>query len=97
MPKTQANRSQPKYTIYKYAVVRFVDENISEKLFECIPDRWFVDENKTHCYWPPSTGASFSLRAIKCEKPDDTWSACEIKVISEGYCKFKHFFQNLSM
>lgn len=88
-PKKQVNK--PSYTIYKYTVVQFNDEDEVEKLFECIPDRWFIDESKSHCYWPPSTGTPFSLRAIRCEKPDDSWNVYEVKVISEGHCKFDNF------
>lgn len=63
-----------------------------EKLFECIPDRWFVDETKTHCYWPPLSSKAFSLRAVNCEKPDiGTCSVEKCTVISEGHRKFKNF------
>lgn len=90
-PKKQTNKSQPKYTIYKYTVVQFDHEDEVEKLFECIPDRWFLDETKSSCYFPPSNGTNFTIRAIRCEKPDDSWNVCEVKVISEGHCKFKNF------
>lgn len=92
MPRNQTNESQPKYTIEKYTVIRFEDEDTPDKMFECIPDRWFLDETKTRCYWPPNTGASFKLRAIKCEKPDPTtWNVYEVRVVSEGYRKFRSF------
>lgn len=92
-PKKQINKNQPKYTIHKYTVVRLEDEDDEQKLFECIPDRWFVDETKSQCYWPPNTGKAFSLRAISCEKPDEsTWTIIDCRVISEGHCKFKYFF-----
>lgn len=49
-----------------YSVVKF--EEKKEKLFECIPDNWFVDENKEACFWPPKTGTSFTLRAMRYEQ-----------------------------
>lgn len=87
MPKNQKLAKSPKYAIQTYSVVAFQDDCDTEKLFECIPDRWFVDESKTRCYWPPTTGKSYTVRAINCEKPDDSWSIYEVKVISEGHCK----------
>lgn len=83
-----ARKATPKYMIYKYAVVRVEDEDASEKLFECIPELWFVDENKGSCYWPPPNGKTFHLRAINCEKPDDSWRIYDCTVISDGHCKF---------
>lgn len=91
MPRKQAQKADPKYTIYKYAVVRVENEDEREKLFECIPDRWFVDENKTSCFWPPMIGKPFHLRAISCERPDDSWAIYECTVISDGHCKFYIF------
>lgn len=90
MPRKQIIREFPKYTIHKYAVVRIEHEDEEEKLFECIPDRWFVDETKTSCFWPPTTGKSFHLRAISCEKPDDSWRIYECIVISDGHGKFPY-------
>lgn len=92
MKKKPIDKSQPKYLIYKYTVLEFEEEDELDKLFECIPDRWFLDESKSRCYWPPRTGKPFKLRAISCEKPDIiTWSVYKCKVVSEGHCKFKNF------
>lgn len=85
--------SKPTYHIHKYTVVEIEDLENLDRLFECIPDRcvgWFVDESKTCCYWPPSSGKPFSVRAINCEKPDDSWSVYNTKFISGGHCKFKY-------
>lgn len=88
-PKKQTQKALPKYIIYEYSVVRIEHEDdYEEKLFECIPDRWFVDENKKSCFWPPMTGKPFYLRAIRCEKPEDSWNICECTVISGGHSKF---------
>lgn len=80
--------SEPKkkYIIHKYSVVE-LEEDEDERLFECIPDRWFVDELRERCFFPPRTGRTFRARAISCEKPKDEWSICICKVVSTGYCK----------
>lgn len=70
----------------KFDVVKFMHRN--DKLFDCIPEIWFVDENKEACFWPPKTGKSFSLRALAGEMPDDTWLVYECTVISQGHRKF---------
>ena len=90
MTKKQSHKI-PKYTIEKYTVVQVEHEDATEKLFECVSDRWFVDETKTACFWPPPNGKPFSVRAINCEKPDDSWNVYECRVISEGHCKFSPF------
>lgn len=91
MPKKQTNKGQPKYENYKYTVIRVDQEDDNDKLFECVSDRWFVDESKTSCRWPPMTGKLLSLRAINCEKPDDSWNIVECTVISDGHRKFSHY------
>lgn len=88
-PKKQPKKGQPNYTIYKYTVIQFDDEDEEEKLFECIPDRWFLDETKRRCFWPPSTGAPFSVRAMRCEKPDDSWNIYDVIVVSDGHGEFQ--------
>lgn len=70
-----------------YSTVEFTDREYG-RLFECIPDIWFYDENKDACYWPPKTGKSFTLRALNGDLPDDTWEVCGCAVISEGHRKF---------
>lgn len=82
--------SKGKYQIHKYAVLRVENEDEvdkREKLVECIPDRWFVDENKSSCFWPPITGKLFRLRAINCEKPEDDSNIYQCTIISDGHCK----------
>lgn len=89
MANEQKNKKHKRYIVKEYSVIEFEDEEISDRLFECIPDSWFVDESKRLCFWPPTCGTkSLSLRAINCEKPDDTWGVCECKVVSGGHCKF---------
>lgn len=77
--------AKKKYTIYKYSVVLFHDEENGGKLFECLPDLWFVTELRNSCFFPPKTGKSFLQRAINCEKPDDNWSIYDCTVVSSGY------------
>lgn len=65
-----------------YSVVQFNEKGA--KLFECIWDGWFVDENRDSCFWPPK-GKSYLLRVLSKEKPDDSWKICKCVVISEGH------------
>lgn len=83
--KTKKKKENLKYAKGTYAVVKFF-ENF-HKLFECIPDAWFVNEEKTLCFWPPKRGKSFTLRAMNQEMPDDDWEVYECEVISEGHGK----------
>lgn len=83
----------PNYKVYKYAVIRLENEDDDEeRLFECIPDRWFVDETKKTCFWPPTTVKSFTVKAINCEKPDDSWNIYACTVISDGHRMFPSIF-----
>lgn len=67
----------------EYAVVEFIDDR--SKLFEGIPELWFVNEERTACYWPPKKGRSFKLRAIDQDTPDWDWDIYECIVVSEGH------------
>lgn len=67
-----------------FTVVQFQEKGM--KLFDCIPDCWFVDENRKSCFWPPK-GKSYKLRALRKEKPDDTWEISKCVVVSGGYSK----------
>lgn len=67
----------------EYAVVEFIDDRI--KLFESIPESWFINEERSACYWPPKTGRSFKLRAINQDIPDFDWDIYECIVVSEGH------------
>lgn len=73
----------------KFAVVKFID--VISKLFECIPESWFVNEERTACYWPPKTGRSFKLRAMNQDEPNWDWDICECIVVSDGHGT--HFFK----
>lgn len=72
-----------------YAVVKFIDSN--SKLFETIPELWFIDEEKSACYWPPKSGKSFILRAMNQDEPDWDWGLYECEVVSEGLGKYGYF------
>lgn len=83
--KPSKPREQIVFQKSKYAVVEFVDDRI--KLFEGIPELWFVNEERNAFYWPPKTGRSFKLRAINQETPDWDWDIYECIVVSEGHGK----------
>lgn len=71
-----------------YSVVKFIEK--LHKLFDCIPELWFVDEFKTACFWPPRSGKSVTLRAMHQDEPDDDWEVYECEVVSEGHGKCEH-------
>lgn len=73
-----------------YAVVKFIEEK--NKLFESIPESWFINEEKTTCYWPPKGGRSVTLRAMSQDVPDGDWEVCECTVVSLGHGKFYIIF-----
>lgn len=58
-------------------------------LFDCIPDNWYVHEDKSFCFWPPTKGKSVAIRALKREKPDETWEQYQCVVVKEGFGEFK--------
>lgn len=70
-----------------YSIVKFLDYEKKEKLFECIPDVWFVDEEKGLCYWPPKSKKSVTLLAMKQQVPEDDWCVYECEVVSDGHGK----------
>lgn len=78
--------TKKKFVVHKYSVIQFDEEEPEEKLFECIPDLWFVDENRKSCRFPPITGKSYIQRAINCEMPEDHWGIDDCTVISGGHC-----------
>lgn len=69
-----------------YAVVKFIEK--LNKLFEGIPESWFVDEEQTSCFWPPKRGRSVTLRAIDQDEPDWDWEVYECEVVSLGHGNF---------
>lgn len=85
--------TKKRFVVHKYSVVLFDDEEESEKLFECIPDLWFVDDLRESCFFPPKTGKPYMQRAINCEKPDDDWGVYSCKIVSGGFCKCKNIRQ----
>lgn len=79
-----------KYIVQEYTVVEFDDENSGDRMFECIPDSWFVDESKQQCLWPPRCGLKTLMqRAVNCDRPDpDTWIVLDCKVVRGGFRTF---------
>lgn len=88
MKNKRINKPKAKEATYKgkFTTVKFIDRE--DKLFDCIPDIWFVDENREVCFWPPKSGKSVTLRAMTGEMPDDTWSIYACEIISENHRKF---------
>lgn len=70
MADKQNKKKHGRYIVSSYSVIEVMDEDREGRLFECIPDSWFVDATKLTCFWPSQSGTkSFSLRAINCDKP----------------------------
>lgn len=96
MTNKSKNKKKPekiKFAKELFSVVKFVEpEAIGRniKSFECIPDVWFVDEEKQMCFWPPNSKKSFILRAMNQDIPDDDWLVYECEVVSEGHGKSKN-------
>lgn len=83
------NKKHGKYIVKEYTVIEFDDEHSGERLFEGIPNSWFVDETKLSCFWPPKCGTkSLMQRAINCERPGDDWNIYDCKIVSTGHRKF---------
>ncbi len=70
-----------------FDVIKLFEEDST--LFGCIPDNWYVEEDKSSCFWPPTKGKSVSIRALKREKPDETWERYQCEVVKEGFGEFK--------
>lgn len=89
--KMSKNKSKPRQITNGglHSVVKFEENEC--KMFECIWDGWFVDENRNRCYWPPSKGKSYMLRVLSKEKPEDTWKIYPCTVISAGHGQLKCF------
>lgn len=88
--KVKKKNAKFRYTKGKFAVIKFYESENKIKLFDCIPDLWFADEEKNHCYWPPKSKKSVTLRAMNQDLPEDDWSVYECEVISEGHGKIKN-------
>lgn len=65
-----------------YAVVKFYE--VVNLLFECIPNIWFVNEEKTTCYWPPKKGLPVYVRSLKRHIPDESWEIYDCEVVEDG-------------
>lgn len=70
-----------------FDVIKLFEED--SMLFGCIPDNWYVDEDKIFCFWPPTKGKNVAIRALKREKPDETWERYQCEVVKEGFGEFK--------
>lgn len=66
-----------------YSVVKFIEAGT--KLFECIPDLWFINAEKTQCRWPPKSKKSATLCAIDQVLPQDDWEICDCEFVSGGH------------
>ncbi len=84
-------KPKTKVATYKglFFVIKFINTERSDKLFECLPDIWYVNEDRDACYWPPRTGKSFTLRSISGEMPDETYTIHQCEVIYENLGKLK--------
>lgn len=69
-----------------YSVVKFRENKL--RLFECIPDRWFLNEEKESCYWPPKNGKNFMVLAMNQETTNNSWEMFRCEVVSEGHSMF---------
>lgn len=76
-----------------YSVVKFKENG--QKLFESIPDLWFLDEKRNFCYWPPK-GKSVRLRALNQDKPDSTWALYECVFVCGEFGEFIFTFCRFS-
>lgn len=66
-----------------YSVVKFIEPGT--KLFECIPDLWFVNGRKTQCRWPPKSKKSITLCAMDQDPPQDDWEIYDCELVSGGH------------
>ncbi|KAJ6639477.1 hypothetical protein Bhyg_12222 [Pseudolycoriella hygida] len=71
-----------------YSVVKFIEPADGTKLFECVPNLWFTDDEKSRCRWPPKSKKSVTLRAMNRDVPEDDWEAYECELVSEGHATY---------
>ncbi len=88
--KTKPKRKSEKlrYTKGLFAVLKFIEAVNLAKLFDCVPDIWFANEEKTLCFWPPKSKKSITLRAMNQDEPEDDWEVYECELVSDGHGKF---------
>lgn len=80
--------TKKKFVVHNYTVVKFeFEDDENERLFDCIPDIWFVNELKESCFFPPKTGKKYIQRAINCERPEDDWDIYPCKIVKGGFRK----------
>lgn len=83
--RTKKKIDKLRYSKGTFSVVKFLEEYA--KLFECIPDLWFYNEDKTMCYWPSKSKKSVTLRAMSQDEPEDDWTVYQCELVSEGHGK----------
>lgn len=67
-----------------FTVIKIIETN-NDRLFDCVPDVWFTNEDKDSCFWPPTKGKNVAIRALKQELPDDSWETFNCEVVKEGF------------
>lgn len=87
--KTKRKTKKFRYSKGTFSVAKFLEE--LEKLFECIPDLWFYNEEKTLCYWPPKSKKSVTLRAMNQDEPEEDWIVYDCELVSEGHGKITNY------
>lgn len=89
-----SNKKHGRYIVQEYTVIEFDEESYDERMFECIPNTWFVDESKQQTYWPPKSGSKTVMhRAVNCDRPDPaTWNIYDCKVVRGGFRRFLYLF-----
>ncbi len=99
--KVKKKTEKLRFVDEKFAVVKFREcddvTKLLSKLFECIPELWFTDEEKTHCYWPPKSKKSITLRAMNLDLPEDDWEIFECEVVREGLGNILNVLSTLSV
>lgn len=90
-PKNNRKAEKINFGEELFTVVKFVETGNDTKLFECIPDIWFLEDDedgeRRRCYWPPKSKQSFTLRAMNRDVPDEDWTIYECEVVSGGHGK----------
>lgn len=88
--KAKRKTEKFRYIRGEFSVVKFYESDFKTKLFDCIPDIWFIGEEKKLCYWPPKSKKSSTYRAMNQDEPEDDWEIYECELISEGHGKIKN-------
>ena len=60
-----------------YAVVEFVGEDTTD----IIPQKWFVDEGESSCFWPPKKATELAQKMVS---PSPLWGKHDIRVLGKA-------------